>query len=93
MHTQPAGTLGIDFGTSNSAMAWAPPHGLAQPLALEGQAVAMPTAVFFNTEDQRTHFGRVEASDQILAARREWQDHSAAVDAARQPQPQQEALL
>ncbi len=66
MHTQPAGTLGIDFGTSNSAMAWAPPHGLAQPLALEGQAVAMPTAVFFNTEDQRTHFGR-DAIGEYLA--------------------------
>lgn len=66
MHTQPAGTLGIDFGTSNSAMAWALPHGLAQPLALEEQAVAMPTAVFFNTEDQCTHFGR-DAIGEYLA--------------------------
>lgn len=60
------GTLGIDFGTSNSAMAWAPPGGTAQLIALEGDAVSLPTAVFFNTEDHRTHFGR-DAIAQYLA--------------------------
>jgi hypothetical chaperone protein len=60
------GTLGIDFGTSNSAMAWAPPHGPARLIPLEGDAVSLPTAVFFNTEDQRTHFGR-DAVTQYLA--------------------------
>ena len=52
------GTLGIDFGTSNSAMAWAAPGGTARLIALEGQATAMPTAVFYNSEDLGTHFGR-----------------------------------
>lgn len=52
------GTLGIDFGTSNSAMAWAEPNGLARLIPLEGEAVAMPTAVFYNSEDHSTHFGR-----------------------------------
>lgn len=61
-----AGTLGIDFGTSNSAMAWAEPHGTARLIPLEGTAVAMPTAVFFNAEDQRLHFGR-DAVAQYLA--------------------------
>jgi hypothetical chaperone protein len=65
MHAPSAGTLGIDFGTSNSAMAWAPAHGLAQPLAVEGEAVAMPTAVFFNTEDLRTHVGRDAISEYL----------------------------
>lgn len=51
-------TLGIDFGTSNSAMAWADGRGLSQPIALEGQGVSMPTAVFYNAEDHSTHFGR-----------------------------------
>jgi hypothetical chaperone protein len=51
-------TLGIDFGTSNSAVAWLGPQGPAQPIPLEGAALAMPTAVFFNSEQQRTHFGR-----------------------------------
>lgn len=41
---------------------------------------------------QRTRFGLVEAPEEILAARREWQDHRAAVDAARAPITQ-DALL
>lgn len=53
-----SGTLGIDFGTSNSAMAWAEPGGTARLIALEGEATAMPTAVFYNSEDLSTHFGR-----------------------------------
>jgi len=52
------GALGIDFGTSNSAMAWAAPGGTARMIALEGAATAMPTAVFYNSEDLSTHFGR-----------------------------------
>ena len=60
------GTLGIDFGTSNSAVSWAPDGGLARLIELEGAAQAMPTAVFFNAEDQTTHFGR-DAVAQYLA--------------------------
>lgn len=52
------GILGIDFGTSNSAIAWASAQGKAQLIPLEGQALAMPTAVFYNAEEQSTHFGR-----------------------------------
>ena len=52
------GTLGIDFGTSNSAMAWADVQGTAHLIPLEGGAVSMPTAVFYNAEDHLTHFGR-----------------------------------
>ena len=60
--TASPGVLGIDFGTSNSAVAWA--YGLpgqtrqVQPIALEGSATALPTAIFFNGEDQSVHFGR-----------------------------------
>jgi hypothetical chaperone protein len=54
----PAGTLGIDFGTSNSAMAWLGAQGNARLIPLEGDALAMPTAVFYNAEDSSTHFGR-----------------------------------
>ncbi len=53
-----SGTLGIDFGTSNSALAWATPQGTARLIPLEGDALAMPTAVFYNAEDGTTHFGR-----------------------------------
>jgi hypothetical chaperone protein len=60
------GTLGIDFGTSNSAMAWADAGGTACLIALEGDATSMPTAVFYNAEDGSTHFGR-DAVAQYLA--------------------------
>ena len=66
MHPDSHGTLGIDFGTSNSAMSWSAPGGLSRLIPLEGDAVSMPTAVFFNSEDHRTHFGR-DAVAQYLA--------------------------
>ncbi len=50
--------LGIDFGTSNSAVSYRGADGLARLVPLEGTATAMPTAVFFNSEDHSTHFGR-----------------------------------
>ncbi|MDP2166160.1 MAG: Hsp70 family protein [Hydrogenophaga sp.] len=58
--------LGIDFGTSNSAVSWAAEGGLARLIPLEGEALSMPTAVFYNDEDRRTHFGR-DAVAQYLA--------------------------
>ena len=48
---------GIDFGTSNSAVC----TGLGKKLSLapiEGEAVTMPSAVFFNFETGATAFGR-----------------------------------
>ncbi len=50
--------IGIDFGTSNSAIASAVADGPARLLPLEGSYTAMPTALFFNAEDRSTHFGR-----------------------------------
>lgn len=50
--------LGIDFGTSNSAVSFLAGDGLARLVPLEGTAGAMPTAVFFNTEEPGRHFGR-----------------------------------
>ena len=57
-HAHLPGTLGIDFGTSNSAASWRLNGQTARLLALEGSATGMPTAVFFNTEEHSTHFGR-----------------------------------
>ena len=54
----PLPAIGVDFGTSNSAIACAVDGGLAQSLALEGDATTMPTAIFYNAEDRSTHFGR-----------------------------------
>lgn len=61
-----APALGIDFGTSNSAVAWVGADGLAQALAVEGAATTLPTAVFYNTEEGLRHFGR-DAMEQYLA--------------------------
>jgi hypothetical chaperone protein len=49
-------TLGIDFGTSNSAVACRI-DGVARLLPVEGAATTLPTAIFFNAEDRSTHFG------------------------------------
>lgn len=47
----------IDFGTSNSAVAL--PHGDAARLApVEGSHATLPTAVFFNTDESTTAYGR-----------------------------------
>ena len=56
--TAPAPVLGIDFGTSNSAVAAVDASGTARPLALEGESTTLPTAVFFNAEDKTVHYGR-----------------------------------
>lgn len=49
---------GIDFGTSNSAMSAGGPGFMTALVPLEGDHVTMPSAVFFNTEEKRTMFGR-----------------------------------
>ncbi len=51
-------TLGIDFGTSNSAMAVRREGGAAQMVPVEQSFHTLPTAMFFNTEESRTHVGR-----------------------------------
>jgi len=47
----------IDFGTSNST-AGLFENGKPRLVPLEGEDVTMPSAVFFNFEDDRTYFGR-----------------------------------
>jgi len=64
--TAAAAPIGVDFGTSNSAVAWAPANGVARLLPIEGDATTMPTALFFNAEERSTHFGR-DAVAQYLA--------------------------
>ncbi|RAR83217.1 putative chaperone protein [Paracidovorax anthurii] len=59
-------TLGIDFGTSNSAMALRRNGERAQMVPVEGRFHTLPTALFFNTEESRTHAGR-DAIAQYLA--------------------------
>ncbi|HEX4327512.1 MAG TPA: Hsp70 family protein [Burkholderiales bacterium] len=49
--------IGIDFGTSNSAVA-AADGALVSLVPLENGEASMPTALFFNAEEHRTAFGR-----------------------------------
>ena len=61
----------IDFGTSNSAVARAVPDAGNTALArvelapLEGDATSMPTAVFYNAEDESRAFGRAAIASYV----------------------------
>ena len=56
---------GIDFGTSNSTIGVIR-GGRPRLVALEGDHVTLPSAVFFNFEDDRTYFGRRAIEDYTL---------------------------
>jgi len=56
---------GIDFGTSNSTIGIIR-DGRPQLVALEGDSVTLPSAVFFNFEDDHTYFGRRAIEDYTL---------------------------
>lgn len=53
---------GIDFGTSNSTVGLVE-DGSPRLVPLEGGHVTLPSAVFFNFEDNRTHYGRRAIED------------------------------
>lgn len=57
--TRPPGgdILAIDFGTSNSTVGHATPAGPVL-LAVEDSQVTIPSAIFFNIEEDRLQFGR-----------------------------------
>lgn len=55
---------GIDFGTSNSAVAIGS-SGKVSLVELEDKNVTLPTAVFFNVEEGRTVFGREAVSEYL----------------------------
>lgn len=57
--------IGIDFGTSNSAVACVDASGIARLLPLEGAATALPTAMFFHDETAATDFGRAAVTQYL----------------------------
>ncbi|WP_374245752.1 Hsp70 family protein [Zoogloea sp.] len=57
MSAAPARACGIDFGTSNSTVGWLRPGGETL-LILEDGKPTLPSAVFFNADEESTHFGR-----------------------------------
>ena len=57
MSAAPARACGIDFGTSNSTVGWLRP-GVPALLPLEDGKPTLPSAVFFNADEESTHYGR-----------------------------------
>ena len=55
---------GIDFGTSNSAVCVGVGDDM-QLVPIEGEAVTMPSAIFFNAETQSIAFGRVAVAEYL----------------------------
>ncbi|MEO4000865.1 Hsp70 family protein [Mesorhizobium sp. CAU 1732] len=49
---------GVDFGTTNSTVGLCEPGGMPSLIALEGEQVTIPSALFFSIEDGNTYFGR-----------------------------------
>ena len=58
MSSTPARACGIDFGTSNSTVGWLRPGVASTLLTLEDGKPTLPSAVFFNADEESTHFGR-----------------------------------
>lgn len=52
-----AASIGVDFGTSNSTAGYSDSRG-PQLLPLEDGKTTIPSAIFYDTEDHRTLFGR-----------------------------------
>ena len=55
---------GVDFGTSNSTVGWNP-SGRPALLALEDGNPTLPSAVFFNAEEDSVSFGRAALADYL----------------------------
>lgn len=62
--SSPIRACGIDFGTSNSTVGCVRP-GENTLLRLEDGKVTLPSVVFFNAEDESTHFGRAGLADYL----------------------------
>ncbi|MBX3686825.1 MAG: Hsp70 family protein [Rhodocyclaceae bacterium] len=61
---QPARACGIDFGTSNSTVGWLRP-GAPTLLPLEDGKATLPSAVFFNADEDSTCFGRAALAEYL----------------------------
>ncbi|GAB3453121.1 Hsp70 family protein [Massilia terrae] len=59
-----AQACGVDFGTSNSTVGWSRP-GQPALLALEDGKPTLPSAVFFNADDDSVHYGRAALAEYL----------------------------
>jgi hypothetical chaperone protein len=64
MSLQPARACGVDFGTSNSTVGWLrPDHSTL--LTLEAGRPTLPSAVFFNADEETVAFGRTALAEYL----------------------------
>jgi hypothetical chaperone protein len=61
---QPARACGVDFGTSNSTVGWLRPDTPAL-LTLEDDKPTLPSAVFFNADEDSTAYGRAALAEYL----------------------------
>ena len=59
-----ANACGVDFGTSNSTVGWSRP-GASALLQLEDGKPTLPSAVFFNAEEDAVYFGRAALTNYL----------------------------
>ncbi|MEX6506507.1 Hsp70 family protein [Jiella sp. M17.18] len=59
---------GLDFGTTNSTLGLASPGGEPRLLPVEGDALTIPSALFFSLEDGETYFGRAAVFEYVDGA-------------------------
>lgn len=64
MLISPARACGVDFGTSNSTVGWLRP-GAPTLLALEDGKPTLPSAVFFNADEETTCYGRAALAEYL----------------------------
>lgn len=64
MSLAPARACGVDFGTSNSTIGWLRP-GAPILLTLEDDKPTLPSAVFFNADEDTTCFGRAALGEYL----------------------------
>ncbi|WP_245283092.1 Hsp70 family protein [Aureimonas altamirensis] len=59
---------GLDFGTTNSTLGIAARGAPPRLLPVEGEALTIPSALFFSLEDGHTYFGRKAVSEYVEGA-------------------------
>ncbi|MER0237168.1 Hsp70 family protein [Fulvimarina sp. MAC8] len=59
---------GVDFGTTNSTVALGTADGAPQLVALEGEHLSLPSALFFSLEDGETYYGRAAVDEYVDGA-------------------------
>lgn len=59
---------GLDFGTTNSTLALAGRGSSPRLVALEGEHVTIPSALFYSLEDGQTYFGRAAVFEYVDGA-------------------------